>query len=918
MVKTRIEEANNSITMQDKQNINNMLHITNFSIGMMLDNKYEIKREIAKGGMGIVYEAYDHLLHRQVAIKIILGNKIDTLQLKRFQKEIEACARLSHPNVIKIYDAGTYENNPYIVMEYIDGVNICEYVIQNDEAYRQQSEQQELENTEKKERDWKLCAKLIYESALGLEYIHKQKMFHRDIKPSNIMVRSTGSPVIIDMGLVKFNQERSYNLTRSRDIIGTCQYMPMEQVQGKHGKVDARSDVYSLGLVLYELITEQQAYTGKNATEVFNKIASYYPPLPRESNPQIPEVLEEITMHAIEKQKEKRYATAQEFADALKQYLDGTTTRTTTQYANYKKRLLLQRNKNKIVASCVALLLVSIIIISMIVTKETSVAKKLSQNQEKVQNDAETQYQLGLMYERGIKVKQDYKKAFECYEKATNQGYIEAQYKLALLYYNGQGVEQNFLKAFESFEQLANQKHAEAQNMLALLYYNGQGVEQNFSKAFEILDKSENQKNAEAQYLLGLLYYNGQGVEQNFSKAFEWLEQSGNQGHAEAQNMLGLLYGNGKGVEKDYNKAFEWYKKAANQGNAKAQHNLGVLYENGKGIKKNLRKAFEWYERAANQGNAEAQNMLGLLYENGKGIPKNMGKAWEWYQRAANQGYIDAQYNIATLYLEGKEVQQNLDQAISLYEKIANQGYAEAQYRLGFIYEKGISVYQDIKKAIYWYEKASNNGHADAQDRLGLIYYKDKNYKDYDKAKELFEKAAIQDHPNSLYCLGIMYNFGYGVPQDYTKAFYYFDKTAPKLSWSKYYLAELYYNGYGVEWDYEKARDLYQKAMKEDYHLGEVKLVKLQEREKQLLRQKNSLKKTLDNIKPGNKQAIIALQQLAFLNIPEAQYHLGVLYAQGIIFQKNIEKATILLTKAAQQGYKEAEEYLQNMKSSND
>jgi len=404
-VKATFESTKSTIISQGYKNASKTLHLANLSIGTMLDEKYEIKREISRGGMGIVYEAYDHVSNRQVAIKVILGNKIDTLQLKRFQKEIEACARLSHPNVIRIYDAGTYENNPYIVMEYIDGVDIAKYVAQHDKAYGQ-----EIVENAGKERDWKLCARLIYETALGLDYIHKQKMFHRDIKPSNIIVRSNGSPVIIDFGLVKFNQERSYNLTRSRDIIGTCQYMSIEQSQGKRGAIDERSDIYSLGLVLYELLTEQQAYNGKNMTEVFNKIVSYYPPFPREINPRVPEILEEITIHATEKQKKDRYESAQAFADALKQYLDDANAQATTQYSYYKKRLWLQRNKNKIVACCVTVFLVIIVgitVISNIIKSNNEIEARHDKISMK-NDDAETQYKLGLMYENGTGVKQDY------------------------------------------------------------------------------------------------------------------------------------------------------------------------------------------------------------------------------------------------------------------------------------------------------------------------------------------------------------------------------------------------------------------------------------------------------------------------------------------------------------------------------
>ena len=787
-MKTRVEEAKSGITTrQNERNMNKMLHISSFNIGMILEGKYEIKREISRGGMGIVYEAYDNFTNRQVAIKIILGNKIDTLQLKRFQKEIEACARLSHPNVIKIYDAGTYENNPYIVMEYIDGVNIGQYIMQQDKAFGQ-------EDDTAQKRDWKLCAKLIYETALGLEYIHKQKMFHRDIKPTNIIVRSDGSPVIIDLGLVKFNQERSYNLTRSRDIIGTCQYMPMEQVQGKHGKVDARSDVYSLGLVLYELLTEQRAYTGKNATEVFNKIATYYPPLPREINAQIPEVLEEITMHAIEKQKERRYATAQEFADALKQYLDGTTTQTTTQYAYYKKRLWLQRHKSKIVASCIAVLLSGVIIISMLGIKKDSVTKdnvsKSSQNQENRQNDAEAQYQLGLMYEQGKNVKKDYKKAIEYYEKAGNLGHTEAQYSLGIMYFSGRGkeVHKDYKKAFVWLEKAGNQGHVQAQKQLGDIYYYGNGLKQDYSKACEWYEKAAIQGHAEAQNQLGIMYFHAQGVKQDYKKSFEWFKISSEQKYAGAQLNAGLMYYNGHGVQQDKKKAIDLLERSAQQGNSGAQFYLGGMYLDGREVKQDIAKAIYLLEKSANQGNADSQGKLGLMYKDGQGVTKDEEKAIYWLEKAAKQDNSHAQHNLALIYWDGMSSAKAKDfvKARYWFEKSANHGAAAAQYLLACMYQKGLGIGKDEKKAAYWYEKCIEQEHNGVQHYhwyaklyLGLMYYNGQGVKkDIKKAIDLIERSAKQNYKPAQFELANIYYNGKEIKQDLEKAKYWYEQAA--------------------------------------------------------------------------------------------------------------------------------------------
>ena len=379
------------------------------SPGMILNKKYEIIREIARGGMGIVYEAYHKYMHRQVAIKIILTAEINELQFSRFQKEVDACSRLLHPNVIKIYDAGVWNSNPYLVMEYIDGVDICTYIEQHDNAYgRKRLQRNRYIKTESKERDWKLCARLIYETALGLEYIHQQKMFHRDIKPSNIMVRSNGSPVIIDLGVVKFDEDGAAKLTKSGDMIGTIGYMPIEQVKGEQNKIDAKSDVYSLGLVLYELLTEKMAYSEKNTIALVYKIISYYPPLPREINPKIPEMLEKITVHATEKQREKRYASAQEFADALSEYLNDDNPQVTKKDNNYKKRLLVQRNKKRIISFCIALLILIIVVIIGFVSTYKS---------------PEDCYFIGKLYYD----QKNYEKAREWLEKAANKGHESAK-----------------------------------------------------------------------------------------------------------------------------------------------------------------------------------------------------------------------------------------------------------------------------------------------------------------------------------------------------------------------------------------------------------------------------------------------------------------------------------------------------------
>jgi len=711
IMKNELETTDYNIIEQDSNIAKS--NSTTLTIGMLLDGMYEIRREIARGGMGIVYEAYHKVFNKKVAIKIILPITIDSLQLKRFQKEVRAYSNLSHPNIIHIYNVGIYENTPYIVMDYIDGVNICQYVAQHDENYRKQK----LHNAELGiKRDWKLCVKLIYETALALEYIHKQKMIHRDIKPSNIIVRSDGTPIIIDLGLVKFQSEKFTNLTQSGELLGTLSYMPIEQAQGKHGKIDARSDIYSLGLVLYELLTGEMAYSGENILEISYKIMSYYPPLPRKINPQIPEALEKITMHAIDKKKEKRYATAQEFADELKKYLYDENAQEIRKNNDYKKQVRLQWDKKRIIACCIALVFIIIATISISASPISS----------------DELYKKGLQYEEGNGVTQDYKKAFKYFQKAANKGHAEAQCSLGSLYYWGRGVEQDHKKSFYWFEKSANQGNARGQCSLGFMYHNGYGIEKNDKQAIYWYEKSANQGNARGQCRLGNIYYFGRIEKKNDKKAFCLYEKSANQDYAEAQCRLGVMYHHGYGVKKDYKQAIYWYEKAAKQDYARASYHLGNIYFNG--IKKDSQKtvyevnidypkALDWYEKAANQGDIDAQYKAGIMCDDHKyyGVKGTSDKAIKYLELAANKDHAQAQIRLGGIYLNNK-AKRDYQKALYWFEQSANQGHADGQYYLGVMYSNGYNVVKkDLKKAYEWLEKASKQGHTKAKKLLNEL-----------------------------------------------------------------------------------------------------------------------------------------------------------------------------------------------------
>ncbi|MFC1840137.1 protein kinase [Thermodesulfobacteriota bacterium] len=266
--------------------------------------RYEIIEKIGQGNMGIVYRGRDPYIKRDVAIKIarpaadVTGEKADKYR-ERFFTEAQSIGRLMHPNIVSIYDAGMYRDFCYIAMEYIDGTTLSELCkSENKLPYDKISE-------------------IILSTCNALDYAHQMGVIHRDIKPSNIMLNNLNEVRITDFGIAKMKTDH----TMSGEIVGSPSYMSPEQV--KEEDIDNVSDVFSVGCVLYELLTCQQAFTGENHFTTMYKITNTDPQPVREIDPGIPQVLEDITKKALSKEKSIRYQTCMDMAYVLRVALRG-------------------------------------------------------------------------------------------------------------------------------------------------------------------------------------------------------------------------------------------------------------------------------------------------------------------------------------------------------------------------------------------------------------------------------------------------------------------------------------------------------------------------------------------------------------------------------------------------------------------
>ncbi len=281
--------------------------------------EFQLQREIGRGGMGVVYEAIQVSLGRKVALKILpMVPGADARQLARFQIEAQVAAALHHPHIVPIFAVGCDQGVHYYAMQLIEGRCLAAMLAEQRKADEPGSSGPARANARSPDRLSPFAAAdLAIQAALALEHAHVLGVLHRDIKPANLLLGADGHLWVTDFGLARM--QGTGDLTNSGDLLGTVRYMSPEQATG--GRIlDARTDVYSLGATLYELLTGRRAFDGNDSQELIRKITCDEPVPPRKLDPNIPRDLETIVGKAMAKEPERRYATAQDFADDLRRF----------------------------------------------------------------------------------------------------------------------------------------------------------------------------------------------------------------------------------------------------------------------------------------------------------------------------------------------------------------------------------------------------------------------------------------------------------------------------------------------------------------------------------------------------------------------------------------------------------------------
>lgn len=307
---------------------------------------YQLLRELGRGGMGVVYESIQVSLGRHVALKVLpFAAVLDSRQIARFNNEAQAAAQLHHPNIVPVYAVGCERGVHYYSMQYIDGQSLDQVIRDRRNWVASAARPQALSGTEpqpnsqpvldiretqgdastvlsiRSRRYVRSVVEIMIQAAEALDYAHASGVVHRDIKPSNLLLDPSGKLWVADFGLARLDTGR--DLTRAGELIGTVGYMSPEQAAGQTHLVDHRSDIYALGVTLYELLTLQAPFAGTDRQEILRRISQDEPIVPRRHNQAIGAELENIVLKTLAKHREDRYSTAGAMANDLRCYLDG-------------------------------------------------------------------------------------------------------------------------------------------------------------------------------------------------------------------------------------------------------------------------------------------------------------------------------------------------------------------------------------------------------------------------------------------------------------------------------------------------------------------------------------------------------------------------------------------------------------------
>jgi serine/threonine protein kinase len=471
---------------------------------------FRILREVGRGGMGVVYEAVQLSLGRRVALKVLpFAAALDAKQLQRFKNEAQAAAQLQHPNIVPVYGVGRERGVHYYAMQFIDGHTLAALIGQLRQQARpgpsrpEQPEGPAAEttprlsgplSTERSTRSpafFRTAARLGAQAAEALEHAHQLGVVHRDVKPANLLVDGRGTLWVTDFGLAQLQSQAGLTLTG--ELLGTLRYMSPEQALARPGPVDHRTDLYSLGATLYELLTLHPPVPGDQRPEVLARLAAEEPAPPRRLNPALPADLETILLKALAKDPAERYASARELADDLHRFLEDRPIRARRPTLAQRAAKWARRHR-RLGAAAAAFLALAVV--------GLAVSTGLIWNEKRLKDEA---YQAEAQQRREAEAKRrEAEEKWQYARRAVDEVFLEAE---GWMVHGAQQERlQQFLeKALKFYEEFARDRGAQPEAQLAAsrAYYRVGAIQSNLGRL----------KQAEEAFRQGIALLEGLGPE---------------------------------------------------------------------------------------------------------------------------------------------------------------------------------------------------------------------------------------------------------------------------------------------------------------------------------------------------------------------------------------------------------------------
>jgi serine/threonine protein kinase/TPR repeat protein len=650
---------------------------TNGSGATTMIGQYEVRELLGEGGIGQVHAGFDTTLEREIAIKSLRPELLnDRNFFDRFRGEATSLARLNHPNITTLYSLLPEGRNLYMVMELVRGETLDEVL---------------------KKRSGALGAReslaIIAQAADGLSYAHSMGVIHRDIKPANLMITSSGLVKIMDFGIARVRG--SQRLTRDGSMVGTLAYMAPEQLRGEPG--DERSDLYSLAIVLYELLTGAPPFAADSDYDLMQAHMHAKPMRLLGRVPGIDARVDAALMRALAKKPEQRFSSVREFCDAL----GATALRIDASKIVYEGTRLMTRPA----------------------AEQLALPSETGGSFERLSGFVERMSPLFDRLRLPVQLRVPVTVGVATFAVAG----VLAVGILALMPSPiPQAPGQQATASAPAFKAAAAPEAAPLPRPAAppaSILSPPAGTSPASAPAVQEIkpDPATNFSanratvpgpTAKADFTAAL-------ERKDYDAAFTVGQPLAESGDRDAQFGLAWLYDKGFGVERNEERAAAWYQKAAEKGHLLAQLNVGDLYEAGAGVPQSYEQALKWYKRAAEQGNPEAQYFVGFYYDKGQGTQQDDTAAVLWYEKSAQQGFAKAQKKLGDMYATGRGVGRNEREALRFYYQAAEQNHPDAEFNVGYWYENGLGgVRRDYQAAAQWYARAAEHGSAKAREQL--------------------------------------------------------------------------------------------------------------------------------------------------------------------------------------------------------